>query len=122
GRGAILGQLDTLPGFLGAVRLVTGASGGLVGAAFWVARHYERLTGKRAAREPLPRLVARDSLTAVAHRLVFRDVPFALLPAVNAYDRGPALGEAWQRPPAPSPARALGAAPARRGPWARARR
>jgi len=106
---AVLEQLDALPGFLGAVRLVTGASGGLVGAAFWVARHYERLEGRSPAPAPLPRLVARDSLTAVAHRLVFRDVPFALVPAVNAHDRGRALEEAWQRPPAPSLAVPIGA-------------
>jgi hypothetical protein len=106
---AVLEQLDRLPDFVRAVRLVTGASGGIVGAAFWVTRHYERLAGRPSAMEALPRLVARDSLGALAHRLVFRDVPFALLPAVNAHDRGRAMEDAWRRLPAGSLAVPIGA-------------
>src|SRR5579862_9375065 len=106
---AVLEELERLPDFVGAVRLVTGASGGIVGATFWVARQYERLAGRPVTMEGLPRLVARDSLSALAHRLVFRDVPFALLPAVNAHDRGRAMEEAWQRPPAGSLAVPIGA-------------
>src|SRR5262249_60073602 len=54
-------------------------------------------------------LAPRAGLTRAAHGLVFRDVPFALVPAVNAHDRGRALEEAWQRPPAPSLAVPIGA-------------
>jgi hypothetical protein len=106
---AVLEQLERLPGFLRAVRLVTGASGGMVGAAFWVAQHHQRLAGRRPPAATRSPVVARDSLSDVAHRLVFHDVPFAFIPAVNAHDRGRAMEEAWQRRPAGSLAVPVGA-------------
>jgi hypothetical protein len=87
---AILEQLDTYRGFRGAVRLVTGASGGMVGATAWVAHlHHGRDTSG------LVDAVAGDSLSPLAHRLVFHDIPFAFLPLLNANNRGQALEDAW---------------------------
>ena len=87
---AILDGLEHHPRFGAAVRLVTGASGGMVGAALWVARLYRGGTPA-----DLVAAVAGDALTAVARRLVFRDIPFAFLPLVNGDNRGQALERAW---------------------------
>jgi hypothetical protein len=95
---AILGRLDALPGFRGAAFLVTGASGGMVGATFWVgALRREHRGGSPLGWEALTRVVARDSLTAVARALVFSDMPLSFLPGVNRADRGQALEDAWLR-------------------------
>jgi hypothetical protein len=87
---AILERLDATPSFRSAVRMITGASGGMVGAAFWVARLHAGGTPRG-----LLRVVAGDALSPVAHRLVFRDIPYAFLPFVNLDHRGEALESAW---------------------------
>ncbi len=99
---AILGRLDALPGFREATLMVTGASGGMVGATFWVSalRAARAAGGLPPAAAPgwdvLARLVARDSLTAVTRALVFNDVPLSFWPGVNRGDRGQALEDAWR--------------------------
>src|SRR5207249_649920 len=69
---------------------VTGASGGMVGASFWVA---SLCAGKNAFRTDG---VTGDGLTAVARRLAFGDVPLAFLPLANEDNRGQALEDAWR--------------------------
>jgi len=86
----ILERLDHLDGFRPAARLVTGASGGMVGASFWVA---SLCAGKNAFRTDG---VTGDGLTAVARRLAFGDVPLAFLPLANEDNRGQALEDAWR--------------------------
>ena len=97
----ILGRLDALPGFRAATRLVTGASGGMVGAAAWVALADAVDRGEvapPAGWSALMEAVAgMSALDAVARRLVFRDLPLALTPFVNRRDRGEALAEAMER-------------------------
>jgi hypothetical protein len=84
--------------------MLTGASGGMVGASYWVAwRHAEVEKDPRAGLAPaatddwkkLLACVARDSLTASARRLFFRDIPMAFWPGANLHDRGRALEDAW---------------------------
>ena len=97
---AILGQLDEIDGFRAATRLVTGASGGMMGAASWVALLARR---NEAPAKPAPkdswqqfmRAVAMDSLTPLARKLVFHDIPFAFIPRDNLEDRAVALESAW---------------------------
>jgi hypothetical protein len=95
---AILCKLDRLESFRRATRLVTGASGGMMGAAAWVGSlHAEATKGSSLDGEELVRQVSRDSLSDVAHQLVFRDLPLAFLPFPNRKDRGWAMEEAWKR-------------------------
>jgi hypothetical protein len=89
---AILGRLDELPHMRRALSWVSGASGGMVGAAHWLAC---RVADKAVPWESLAKGVALDSLTAVARTLVFHDVPLAFLPVPNLRDRGQALQAAW---------------------------
>ena len=96
---AILGQLDEIEGFRSAARLITGASGGMMGAASWLAF----LAKEDNASQPLPagtwqdlmKAVSMDSLTSVAQRLVFRDIPMAFMRRNNLADRARALEESW---------------------------
>lgn len=91
---------EQVPGFLEHIRLMTGASGGMVGAAY-VAAMMEAADGP-AGRAVLPesptaRLSAEtgdDSLTAVVRELIRRDLPKAVLWS-QARDRGVVLEEQW---------------------------
>jgi hypothetical protein len=87
---AVLERLDAHPAFRRSVRLVTGASGGMVGGAFWVAR----LHGEGRS-QGVFEAVSRDALSPLAHRLIARDIPSAFLPIVNRENRGEALERAW---------------------------
>jgi hypothetical protein len=94
---ALLGRLEQA-GARDAIQVITGASGGMVGAACWVAdRHARDGQPGRPARDwkELLGAVAMNSLTPVARRLVFRDLPLAFLPLDNNHDRGRALEDAW---------------------------
>lgn len=90
--GAILGKLDALPGFRQALCFVSGASGGMVGAAHWLAC---AARGVKLSPEALAEGIARDSLTAVVRTLAFHDLPLAFLPFPNSRDRGQELEAAW---------------------------
>ncbi len=95
----VLGRLDALCGFRQAARLVTGASGGMVGAAAWVALALRRPGSAGPQPDPLELMRAvgtMDSLTPVARRLVFHDIPLAFLPVVNRSDRGEALARSFE--------------------------
>ncbi|HEV3191917.1 MAG TPA: hypothetical protein VGY54_15505 [Polyangiaceae bacterium] len=78
--------------------MITGASGGMVGAAAWVAALFH--ADQRPAQEPrsqslVSTAVSANALTALARALVFRDVPLALANRPNLADRGRALQGAW---------------------------
>lgn len=80
------------------VRLITGASGGMLGATYWAATLTP--TGGHFDRAPLPASVLLDrvktgALSAVASGLVFRDLwpP----PLRRGHDRGTELELAWER-------------------------
>ena len=100
----VLTQLESdLADFPYFVRVVTGASGGMVGMASYVGslqppggtdRHRDLDNQPLAAAELIHR-VARDSLGTVARELVFKDL--LLPPALHPYsDRGHALERAWE--------------------------
>jgi hypothetical protein len=87
---SVLGALEgRIPGFMRHVRVITGASGGMVGAAHLVSALEARGTSS-APLDPkwfdgVMEDAARDSLTPVAHALIF---PFE--------DRGRALERSWE--------------------------
>jgi hypothetical protein len=87
------------PDFPYHVRVITGASGGMVGAGLYVAslgapppegtyRTCEDL-------KQLRRQIDQDSLTPVVRRLVLRDLPSIFSPAVQSEDRGRVLERRW---------------------------
>ncbi len=106
---------DDLAGFRDNIRLITGASGGMVGGAYFAARANEKgikpdsivaalerdvLAAQDRevpsdylykTRYPIP----RDSLSAVAQQLVQRDVPGLLWPNRQVTDRGIVLEDQW---------------------------
>jgi uncharacterized membrane protein YeaQ/YmgE (transglycosylase-associated protein family) len=80
------------------VRVITGASGGMVGASYFVAT----LPGAAghgytdaAAAKAFTRKLGKDALTPVTQRFLFFDLPGAFIPGGTTYDRGLALEEAW---------------------------
>lgn len=89
---AVLEQLDRLNTpcpLRDHIRIIAGASGGMVGAGYYVAAH--------ATEQGIdPRLVAIDSLDDVAKIMVLRDIPGQFAPW-RYRDRGFALEEAWRR-------------------------
>lgn len=101
----VLTQLERdVPEFPYFVRVVTGASGGMVGMASYVgslqapeaADRHRDLEGKALDRRELIDRVAIDSLGTVARELVFKDLP--LPPVLHPYsDRGSALERAWEQ-------------------------
>jgi|GEM_PF-3302969 len=80
----VLHDLASLPDFMSHVRIITGASGGMVGAADVVA------SGGATSK-----LETEDSLDDVARSLVLRDVPKLVLPFAIP-DRGVALERRWE--------------------------
>lgn len=85
----VLRTLDrAIPAFHRHVRLITGASGGMLGAAAYVAAHHSH-AGAGGSR------LLSDYLTPIAWQIAFRDViPNAVAP-VATYNRGDALVSAW---------------------------
>jgi hypothetical protein len=86
------------PAFARHVRLITGASGGMLGATYWAAtldaRGQHRENGNVIDGKTLVAGVAAGGLSAVASGLVFRDLlppPFRVGP-----DRGTSLEKAWE--------------------------
>jgi len=103
--------------FPGQVRLITGASGGMVGAAYYVAQRalgagkrpkLPRRPYSRAFRRadpplcPLAQAMARDSLSHTFATMLFHDLPLFWWPGWSAWDRGRALEEAWVRNTTPT--------------------
>jgi predicted acylesterase/phospholipase RssA len=83
-----------LRGLTNHIRLVTGASGGMVGASYFVVLNGQRPTSL------VERMIADtglDSLTPVVKQMVERDIPMALWPTTyQAVDRGVALERQWK--------------------------
>ena len=89
---------EGFPAFPYHVRVVTGASGGMVGAACYVAelpnQHIEsNPDGRRRERQRIMEHLARDSLTPVVRQMVLVDLPSIFLPIRSERDRG----TSWNR-------------------------
>jgi hypothetical protein len=87
---------DELDSFPRHVRVITGASGGMVGAAYWTAA-LDKEGHDASSWDNDSQKIARDHLTSVSQRLLFLDLPMTFLPAPSTTDRGRALEEAWNR-------------------------
>lgn len=100
---SVLTQLDeTITNFSSHVRLVTGASGGMLGGAYYVARLKDVSLGAHGSgsaqltnRVDIVRKISRDSLSAAVSRLALSDIPMAWWPG-SYLDRGGAIEEAWE--------------------------
>jgi hypothetical protein len=104
---AVLEQLEALQprAFPAQLRLISGASGGMVGAAYYVAQRAlapdQFAAGIDPTRPcPLARAMARDSLRPVVSTMLFNDLPsiwwpFPRWPFLGYRDRGRSLELAW---------------------------
>jgi hypothetical protein len=106
-----------MPGLQRSIRFLTGASGGMVAAAYFAATRKEGETRHEPnaltdtltddiEKGQLPYKlkecsgstwypVPRDSLSPVAQQMIQKDIPSALLPWMGACDRGKTLEESW---------------------------
>jgi hypothetical protein len=98
----VLSQLEQKLRWLpGQIHLITGASGGMFGAAYWTAtlgsdgQHRDR-AGTALDLEALVANLSQDNLTEVGQHFALRDLPMLFVPGL-AYqgDRGEALERAW---------------------------
>jgi hypothetical protein len=83
------------------IRIVTGASGGMAGAAYYIATlQPPDITGKVARKVPLDQLTRTagdDCLSRVVYRMFYGDMYQAFLPFPLIGDRGQALEQAWAK-------------------------
>ena len=86
---------EKLNDFPAHVRIITGASGGMYGAAHWTATLDEK--GHADANLFHPEDLAEDVLTPVSQTLLFADMPTWLVAHQRTWDRGQALEAAWKR-------------------------
>ncbi|MFN3274019.1 MAG: hypothetical protein ACK41U_05055 [Paracoccus sp. (in: a-proteobacteria)] len=98
------------PGLADDIRLLTGASGGMVGAAYFAAMAAEGTLpdgiADRISRDTKRRMgsadgdarlhpIARDSLSPIVHRMVTRDLGHLIWPGRPRDDRGRVLDRQW---------------------------
>ncbi len=93
------GLEETVPGLRDHIRLITGASGGMVGAGLYVA-DFERPSDPRdldpeTGLSTFSKLLARDSLTPAVQTMLLNDLPRVWVPRPMDRDRGRALEQAW---------------------------
>ena len=89
-----------IPNFARHVRLITGASGGMVGAAYYCATLTQdgghRVGGMECRADEMIRRIGDDSLSSVVKQLLFWDVPASFLPFPNWRDRGKIMERTWR--------------------------
>ncbi len=107
--GVVLAQVETeILGFSRHVRLITGASGGMLGVAGYAATftekgchedyHAGRLANEQQRGQNVILRLVEDSLTPVAQQWVLIDSPLRFVPFVHRVNnRGLALERAWER-------------------------
>lgn len=100
--GAVLQELDRT-GLRDHIRLIAGASGGMVGATGYVGEFQEQPLSADGFDEatglyPLPKALAEDSLSAVVQTMVVHDFTFGTLsPFPSNRDRGRTLEKVWDQ-------------------------
>ncbi|MCU0704979.1 MAG: patatin-like phospholipase family protein [Fimbriiglobus sp.] len=92
---AVLAELDQQmgPAFGRHLRLMTGASGGMLAAALYAGRQVRPMPPGLSDAEAL----ARDSLWPTWQALFFADLPSVVLPFYKQWDRAHALEASWAR-------------------------
>jgi hypothetical protein len=94
------GLEELVPGLRDHIRIVTGASGGMVGAGLYVADFESRRPSEIDPRTGLgaySRVLARDSLTPTVQTMLLTDLPHVWLPGPMPRDRGREIEQAWFR-------------------------
>lgn len=92
----------TVPGLIGSTRLITGASGGMVGAGLLVSNRVEPFQPNDdtpdigPTPDPMFNAISADCLSPVVSRWFFNDL-VNILPIPASYDRGLALESSWDR-------------------------
>lgn len=86
----LTGLAERIPTFSRDLRLVSGVSGGAVGAAYYL----DGVLGKRARQDVMDASVA-SSLEALSYGLVFHDLPHLVFPFLGGADRGTLMEQAW---------------------------
>jgi hypothetical protein len=94
--GVLVRLAQAIPTFVERTWMITGASGGMVGAAAWVSNHSRRRQEPGTARLDFETIADADGLTAVARALAFDDIPRSILPVVNHANRGFELQRVWK--------------------------
>ena len=91
------------PDFPYRVRIVTGSSGGMVGASYYVASLGRKgqewgtdSSDRESQRKAMRDAMAMDCLTPVVRRLVLRDLPAIFCPRPQTRDRGRELERTWE--------------------------
>ena len=93
----VLDRLEAqIRGFGKHVRIITGASGGMVGAAHYIKHRQDLLSSPGGRASPLSQLIPVDSITPVAAHIALRDVWQAFLPTLGNTDRGVILEQDWK--------------------------
>jgi predicted acylesterase/phospholipase RssA len=90
-----------VPDFTSHVRVITGASGGMLGAAYYTASLRppgQRKSGQERETEMNDeyKRLTDDCLTAITNQLVFGDLPSMFSPWPSRHDRGKVLEAAWK--------------------------
>ncbi len=92
----VLERLEAeIPGFGKHVRIITGASGGMVAGAYCITRQRDARNGDQTA-SPLTGMIPLDSITPVAAHIAMRDLWESLLPVRMGVDRGIVLERDWK--------------------------
>lgn len=86
----LTGLASEIPSFARDLRLISGVSGGGVGAAYYV----DGVLGGRS-RDDVIAASMRSSLEALSYGLVFHDLPRLMLPFLGGVDRGALMEQAW---------------------------
>jgi len=81
------------------VRLITGASGGMVGAGYYVTTLFRVPVGKRddSLRTKIVKAISSDSLTPTLNHMVLSDLPRVFLSCRQRWDRGRILELQWEK-------------------------
>jgi hypothetical protein len=86
-------------GFPSHVRIISGASGGMVGAAYYAATLLRTPVGRRTEddRRAIVENISKDSLTAPVSQLLLSDLPRTFWPRRQSWDRGRVLEAEWEK-------------------------
>jgi hypothetical protein len=91
----VLERLEAqIAGFGKHVRIMTGASGGMVGAAYAIVRRHN--SGGTGTASALTSAIPVNSITPVAAYIALRDLWQAALPMIRSNDRGIVLEQDWK--------------------------
>jgi hypothetical protein len=92
----VLDRLEKeIPGFSDHVRIITGASGGMVGTAFYVKELKDRIDHPGRLPQKIRDLIPWDSINPVARFIALRELWRSFLPIRFGIDRGIVLEEDW---------------------------